>query len=109
MNRLTACALALALAAPALAHAESVTSTIAVSSAGLDLGQAADARLMLRRLDHAALKVCGASRVSVEAYKDAVRRSVCYRDGMSQAVASLDAPLVSSLHAAYAPLTVAAR
>jgi UrcA family protein len=86
---------ALALAAPAVAG-PTVTTSIAVSPAGLDLSTATGARLMASRLDRAAVRACGASDFSVRDYQQAVRRSACYRDAMGQALATLNAPGVSA-------------
>lgn len=112
MKPFAACALALAIAAPVAAQAtpaEQLTTSVAVSQRGLDLTRRHDARVMLRRLDQAALSVCGASHFSVREYQEAVRRTSCYQDGMGQALADVNAPLVTSLYAARMPLAVAAR
>ncbi len=82
---------ALALAAPATASTGQVTTRIAVPTTGLDLNRPADAKLMARRLDQAAIRVCGASDFSARQHQAAVRQSACYRDAMSQATASLKA------------------
>lgn len=94
MRHLMLGTLALALALPAAASARET----AVRSHDLDLAQARDAQLMLRRLDKAALEVCGASIVSVADQQRAVRRSVCYRQAMEGAVAALRAPVVMDLY-----------
>jgi len=86
---------ALALAAPAVA-APTVTTSIAVSPAGLDLSTAAGAETMANRLDRAAVRACGASDFSLRDYQQAVRRSACYRDAMGQALTALNAPAVSA-------------
>jgi UrcA family protein len=96
------CALALALAAPAASQAASADSSARVSIpvrvSGLDLTQPADAALMIRRLDAAALEACGASKFSLREYRQAVRESACYRDGMNDAVAQLGSPTVNALY-----------
>lgn len=102
-----ACALALALAAPAVAAPAAPNTEIKVSYSDLDLNNARDARVMLRRLDEAAASACGASPFSLHEYKQAVRRSACYRDGLNQAVAALDAPALTSVYHARAPYAVA--
>ena len=86
---------ALALAAPAVAG-PTVTTSIAVSPAGLDLSTAAGAEVMASRLDRAAVRACGASDFSLRDYQQAVRRSACYHDAMNQALASLNAPAVNA-------------
>lgn len=112
MKLLIAAAVAAALAAPAAArvveHGVQETTTVAVSSAGLDLTQKGDARQMLNRLDRAALSACGSSEFSVRDYQQAVRRTACYREAMDRAVAAVDAPAVGALYQQAAP-QVAAR
>jgi UrcA family protein len=102
MKILIAAALAAALATPAAArtveHGPKETTTIAVSSAGLDLTRKSGAQHMLNRLDRAALSACGASEFSVRDYQQAVRRTACYREAMDRAVASVDAPAVGALY-----------
>ena len=100
MKLLIVSALAAAVAAPAAArtveHGTQATTTIAVSSAGLDLSRKGDAARMRSRLDRAALSACGASEFSVRDHQAAVRRTGCYRDAMDRAVASLDAPALAT-------------
>lgn len=107
MKFLIAAAIAAALATPAAArvveHGTQATTTVAVSSAGLDLNRSVDARMMLGRLDRAALSACGASEFSVREYQTAVRRTSCYREAMDRAVAAVDAPAVGALYNATAP------
>lgn len=86
---------ALAVAAPAAAG-PTVTTSIVISPAGLDLSTANGAHLMASRLDRAAVRACGASDFSVRDYQQAVRRSACYRDATDQALAALNAPAVSA-------------
>ena len=93
MKLLIAAALIAAVASPALARTvetgAQATTTVKVSSAGLDLTQKSDARLMLGRIDRAALSACGASEFSVREHQVAVRRTACYREAMDRAVASV--------------------
>ena len=104
----TVCALALALAAPAFAApAGEAATAIKVGYSDLNLGNARDARILLRRLDLAAASACGASPFSVREYQQAVRQSSCYRDGLNRAVAAIDAPAVTSLYQAGLPYAVA--
>ena len=93
--------LALALAGPAVAMAASTndaTTSVVVSYHDLDLNRSKDAAIALKRIDSAAMRACGASTFSLREYKDAVRQSDCHRDGMNQAIASLNAPLVQALY-----------
>ncbi|WP_309646669.1 UrcA family protein [Phenylobacterium sp.] len=94
-------ALALALAAPVAvqaAPAVEITTSVAARHGDLDLSRAGHASIMLRRLDRAALSVCGASEFSLREYQRAVRATACYGAAMDSSVASLGAPLVSSAY-----------
>jgi UrcA family protein len=88
-------ALALALALPAAASAGQM---VAVRTDDLSLSRPADAQRLLRRLDRAALDVCGASIVSVREMQAATRASDCYAQAMAQAVAQVGSPTVSDLY-----------
>ena len=102
---------ALALAAPMAVRAQTAdqaTTTARASYAGLDLSREQDARVMLDRVNAAALEACGASQESFSEYQAAVQRSDCYREGVSQAVAQLNAPEVSSLYRRGASVSVSA-
>jgi UrcA family protein len=99
MKRLIAVTAALAaLAGPAAALADGavVTSSRAVSTAGLDLSRSSDAGVMATRLDRAALSVCGASEFSARDVQADVRRSACYHEAMDRALSALSAPAVSA-------------
>lgn len=101
MNRASVLILALALAAPIASHAASPTENVATATAGygdLNLARAGDAKIMLHRLDRAALEACGASSFSFRDYRTAVQRSDCYKDGMRQALADLNAPAVTQAY-----------
>jgi UrcA family protein len=92
-------AFALALAGPVMAMpADQTTTSVVVKYHDLNLSNSRDAAVALKRIDKAAMRACGASEFSLQAYKSAVRDSTCYRDGMNQAVASLNAPLVQALY-----------
>jgi UrcA family protein len=96
MNLLAIPALiALALASPAVAG-PTVTTSIAVSPAGLDLSTADGAEVMANRLDRAAVRACGASSFSAHDVQMEVRRSACYRDAVGQALTALNAPAVNA-------------
>jgi UrcA family protein len=86
---------ALALAAQAMAQPV-VTTSIAVSPAGLDLASPTGAALMANRIDRAAVRACGASGFSARDVQMEVRRSACYRAAIGQADAALNAPAVSA-------------
>jgi UrcA family protein len=92
----TLAALAIAVPAAAATDGPLATTSVAVSSAGLNLDRTTDAAVMAGRLDRGALSVCGASRFSARDVREATRRSTCYRDAMEQALASLNAPAVSA-------------
>ncbi len=89
------------LAAPVLAHAASAPDDVArapASFADLNLNRARDARVMLDRLDRAALEACGASQFSFPDYRASVQKSGCYRSGLDRAVDALNAPQVTRLY-----------
>lgn len=95
MIRLSLAALAaLAVATPAMAG-PGTTASVAVLM-GVDLGSAAGAATMAGRIDRAAMDVCGASRGSSREMQLAVRRSDCYRETLTNALSSLNAPAVSA-------------
>ena len=85
----------LAFAAPAIAQPV-VTTSIAVSPAGLDLATPTGAALMANRIDRAAVSACGASGFSARDVQNEVRRSACYRDAVGQALTALNAPAVNA-------------
>jgi UrcA family protein len=91
---------ALALAASTGAFAAENAVQVRAATAGLNLSQDQDARVMLRRLDNAATEACGASRFSFPDARRAVQRSECHRSAMTAAVQSLSAPRVTSLYRA---------
>ena|SRR5579875_2096896 len=95
---LAAALLATPFAAQAQALASDQPTAVAVTARDLDLNNPSDANRMLGRLGDAALEACGASPFSLPQYRDAVRRSDCYRNGVDQAVASLDAPALSDAY-----------
>jgi UrcA family protein len=93
-------ALALALSAPAVSHAAGAdrTTMTPVRYDDLDLDNAADAAVLLKRIDHAASEACGASAFSLREYRQAVRNSACHEEGMSRAVATVNAPTVTAIY-----------
>jgi UrcA family protein len=99
MIQIAALTLTLAVAVPSAALAAGeVNTAVAARLDDLDLRRADHAALMLRRLETAAVRACGASAFSFRDYQDAVRRSDCYRESLNQAVTSLGAPLVTAAH-----------
>jgi UrcA family protein len=110
MKQLVVCALALAVAGPAAAQTASafeVTTSVAARHGDLDLNRSADAAVMVRRIERAALSACGASDFSLRQYREAVRNSACYRESMDTAVASLNVPTVTAIHRDRASFSVA--
>ena len=99
------CALALALATPIAAQAAAPgdpggpeQTAVKVRFDDLNLNRESDAKVMLTRLDRAALSACGASEGSLREYQAAVRASACYRSSLDQAVAQVNAPAVTGLY-----------
>jgi len=75
---------------------------VAVSYGDLDLGNASDARVLLDRLQDAAYKACGGDRRSISNYTPqwnwlATELQECRNDAVSRAVATVDAPLLSTV------------
>ncbi|HEX7884984.1 MAG TPA: UrcA family protein [Phenylobacterium sp.] len=97
MNALAISALFAVAFASSAAAGQTLTTSIAVSPAGLDLSSQAGAEAMAGRLDRAAVRVCGASSFSLREYQAAVRNSACYRDAMGQALTALNAPAVNTV------------
>ncbi len=85
---------ALALSAPALAHAEQVSTQLHVSAAGLDLNTPSGARTMYAKLLAAADQACH-SEVSDPQTQNADQ--ACMDAAMSDAAASLQSPAVMAL------------
>jgi UrcA family protein len=107
MKTLILAAIALAVAGTAAAEPASVTTSIPVSLRGLDPGNPGDTKVVLARLDRAALSACGASTFSLPDVKFGTRRSACYGDAMSTAVGALHEPALSAAFAAHHQVTLA--
>jgi UrcA family protein len=109
LKTLALCAVIAGLALPAAATANpfDVTSTAKAPYGDLDLSTPRGAARMLDRIDAAALKTCGASEFSLRDYQKAVRRTACYRDSLTSAVADLNAPTVTALFHARMPVRMA--
>ena len=78
--------------AAAQAFNADASTAVAVHYGDLDLSRASGARTLYHRLQAAALEACGASEFSVAPYRDAVRGSACYRQGLDQAVQATNLP-----------------
>jgi UrcA family protein len=77
------------------APAGTETASVYVSKAKLDLNNPGDAQRMMRRIDAAALQVCGADYHSIAYIKRAVASSACHRNAVAGAVAQLNSPQAS--------------
>lgn len=96
---LSAAAVVVTAPLAAMAGPFETTTVVKTSQRGLDLADQRDASTMLMRLDRAALRACGASDFSLREVREATRRTACYDDSMSAALASLNAPTVRALYA----------
>lgn len=83
-------------AAPAMA-VETTTQAQAVRYADLDLTQAADADIMISRIERAARRVCRTGGVSDIAMRSSVR--ACAREAAANTIASMANPMVSARYA----------
>ncbi|WP_374575711.1 UrcA family protein [Phenylobacterium sp.] len=81
-------ALAASAAAPSATPQEGYR-TEAVQIGDLDLAKPDDQVRLDRRLDRAAMEVCGVYQGSLRELKLVVRQSACYRDALAEAKASL--------------------
>lgn len=104
MKLLTLAALA-ALAMTAPAHA---ASSVTVRHGDLNLLDRQDATTMVRRLDAAAAKACGAGRESLREHQAAIRHTDCYARAMDAALVSVNSPTVTAAYRERAP-QIAAR
>jgi UrcA family protein len=92
-------ALLMTVPAAALAASPSEETTVTtVRYNDLNLSNAHDASVMMGRLDRAALGACGASQFSLREVREATRNEACYKNSLSQAVASLNAPSVTAIY-----------
>lgn len=71
---------------------------VTVRSVDLNPATPSAARRVFRRLDAAALAVCGASEFSVRDAIEAEHRSACWRDAMARALAQVENPLLRQLY-----------
>lgn len=72
------------------------TDAVRVAYDAADLRDAAHARGLLERLDHAALVACGDDRASLDVLRAAIERSDCRRQALSRAVARIGAPVLNA-------------
>jgi len=104
MKLLTLAALAaVAMTAPAYA-----ASSVTVRHGDLDLLDQQDATTMVRRLDAAAARACGAGRESLREHQAAIRHTDCYARAMDAALVSVNSPTVTAAYRERAP-QIAAR
>ncbi len=94
-----ACTMATLTMAPAARAASPAPESVAVRYGDLDLRDAHDAQLMLRRVKRAADRVCGED-IAVQ-YRAEIRSfKACRQSTIAAAVVKLDAPLVSAHYVA---------
>jgi len=94
------CTLVLALVAPATVRAAPVgdeaAPAITVRFADLNLSDAHAARILLARIDDAAMESCGATAFSDPLEYQVVRRSDCHAETVARAVAAIGAPALTA-------------
>jgi UrcA family protein len=73
-----------------------------VNSAGIDLNSDVGAQVMFNRLTIAAAQVCGGADAEFDALRTVVYRA-CYKETLSNAVRSLNAPMVTHVYVAQYP------
>jgi UrcA family protein len=79
------------------AGAQTVTSSIRLAG-DLHPQSEQEAGILLGRVENAAGEVCGASKFSVVEYSRAIRRSPCWQQSVSGAVAHIASPILSDLY-----------
>ena len=91
--------LAVASAAAAAPQTDPLTGalSVAVSSGGMDLTRAENAKVMLARLTHAASSVCGGQPRPMELQRADDYRA-CMHEALDAAVTELGAPVVADLY-----------
>lgn len=92
-------------AAPVLANAPAETRSVSVRYADLDLASAAGAAALYQRLQGAARVVCGYADRNLAMLRYVNR---CNHSAISDAVSSVNAPLLSAIHNAHQGATVTA-
>lgn len=94
---LSVCAF-IALAQPASAASWSDQRSVRISTAQYDLTDEAGAAVMYRRLRSAARIVCGSADHRRVSLSERAAFGICFNETLEEAVATLDAPLVSARH-----------
>lgn len=85
MIKILAASAALALAAGSAMASPSANASIVVRTSDLDIANPADQQRLQKRLETAALEVCGAQRDSARMVKIAIKRSDCFHETLAQA------------------------
>ena len=91
-----ACVVAMTLLV-APAGAQTVTSSVRLVGS-LHPKSEEEAQILLDRVKMAATEVCGASKFSIVEYSRVVRRSSCWRQSVSDAVAHIASPILSDVY-----------
>jgi UrcA family protein len=76
---------------------------VLVPTAGFDLTNARDAKVLLGRLEQASLQACGQGSASGMIAQATIKRSDCYRGALGSAVAAAKAPALDLAFAAAYP------
>ena len=89
-----------AIAQPALSQARIGTDEYAVTLPGADMHPATPqaARRTMKRIENAALIVCGATPGTLADVTRAVRRSACWRETMERTMSRIDNPLLAQAY-----------
>ena len=87
----------MAVFAMPVANAQTATSSVRLAG-DLHPQSEDEARILLDRVKMAATEACGASKFSVVEYSRAVRRSPCWQQSVSDAVAHIASPLLSDAY-----------
>ena len=105
MNRLTklelilaACAFLLPLASAAATPAPEDRRSVILRNVDLHPRDREGSRILLQRVDDAAMEACGASEHSLRELRTAVRASQCWKQATADTVRRIDDPLVSEAY-----------
>lgn len=102
----TPCSFAIALTLctaiiqPALSRERVGTDEYAVTLSGVDMRPATPqaARQVMKRIENAALAVCGVTPGALADVTRAVRRSACWREAMARTMSRIDDPLLAQAY-----------
>jgi UrcA family protein len=85
---------------PALSQERIGTDEYAVTLLGADMRPATPqaARRMVKRIENAALMVCGATPGALAEVTRAIRRSACWRETMARTIGRIDDPLLAQAY-----------